>query len=82
MATDIFPLATYGVQGNLQLRDEMRARAIPFSFSLFLCLSRLCFFLRDILALFLFFFFLAFLLAPVSTADNLARATYFMSSRS
>lgn len=55
-----------------------------FLFSLFLCLSRLCFFLRDILALFLFFFFffLAFLLAPVSTADNLARATYFMSSRS
>lgn len=60
MATDIFPLATYGVQGNLQLRDEMRARAIPFSFSLFLCLSRLCFFLRDILALFLFFFFFGF----------------------
>lgn len=36
MATDIFPLATYGVQGNLQLRDETRARAIPlfFAFSL------------------------------------------------
>lgn len=64
MATDIFPLATYGAQGNLQLRDARSCHSsLRFSFSLPVP-SVLLLLYWDILALFLFFsffFWLSFL---------------------
>lgn len=59
MATDIFPLATYGVQGNLQLRDETRARAIPlfFAFSLLVPSVLLPTRYPSLVLVFFFFFF-------------------------
>lgn len=63
MATDIFPLAIYGVQGNLQLRDETRARAIPlfFAFSLLVPSVLLPTRYPSLVLVFFFFFWLSFL---------------------
>lgn len=61
MATDIFPWRAMGSRETSSWETRRSCHSSPpFSFSLFLCLSRLCFFLRDILALFLFSFFFFF----------------------